>query len=64
MLNIFWSQENMPEAGCGDVIVILAAKVLIPLRALNKADQALTAPTIQFRVHFFVCKLYDRCSCI
>ncbi|KND93803.1 hypothetical protein TOPH_01771 [Tolypocladium ophioglossoides CBS 100239] len=27
LLNIFWSQENMPDAGCGDVIVILAAKV-------------------------------------
>ncbi|PNY29712.1 Uncharacterized protein TCAP_00370, partial [Tolypocladium capitatum] len=27
MLNIFWPQENMPDAGCGDVIAIFAAKV-------------------------------------
>ncbi|POR35047.1 Uncharacterized protein TPAR_04760 [Tolypocladium paradoxum] len=27
LFNIFWPQENMPDASCGDVVVILAAKV-------------------------------------
>lgn len=49
LLNIFWPQENMPDAGCGDVVVIRAAKVRVALASfltrLTKYDRCNNTPS-------------------